>query len=164
MAIRFFVCDADADGYDAGHQVVCFGSFCSFRISVLLPMAVIANDSDHTKWQSASLYVDADADGYDDGSQVVCYGASIPSGYSATSNGNDCDDNNSLAHEMQTWYLDADGDAYYVNSVSSCGSPGAGYNTTEGTLGDCDDSNNSVWQSALYMLMQMPTVMMTVRK
>ncbi|MBK7148651.1 MAG: hypothetical protein IPH78_07435 [Bacteroidetes bacterium] len=41
-----------------------------------------------------------------------------------------------------TWYLDADNDGYYVGSpVTQCSSPGAGYNTTATTVGDCNDGN-----------------------
>ena len=43
-----------------------------------------------------------------------------------------------------TWYLDSDGDGYYVSSVASCTNPGAGYNTTGGTFGDCNDADASV--------------------
>jgi hypothetical protein len=106
------------------------------------------NDNNNTAWQSASLYIDVDGDGYDSGTQVVCYGATIPSGYSATTLGNDCKDNDASVHVVQTWYLDADNDTHYISSVPSCVNPGSGYNTTGGILGDCDDSNNTVWQSA----------------
>ncbi|HNP25042.1 MAG TPA: S8 family serine peptidase, partial [Panacibacter sp.] len=107
------------------------------------------NDGDNSVWQSALLFIDADADGYSAGQATVCYGANVPAGYSLTSNGIDCNDNDASTHTVQTWYLDADGDTHYVSSVSSCGSPGAGYNTTGGTLGDCNDNDNSKWQSAL---------------
>ncbi len=42
-----------------------------------------------------------------------------------------------------TWYLDADGDGYYVSSTQSCTSPGAGYTTTIGLPGDCNDDPNA---------------------
>ena len=42
-----------------------------------------------------------------------------------------------------TWYLDADGDGYYVSSTQSCTSPGAGYTTTNGLPGDCNDDPNA---------------------
>src|SRR6185436_11959386 len=56
--------------------------------------------------------------------------------------------NNGAAHAIETWYLDADGDGYYESSQSSCGSPGAGYNQTASQSGDCDDADNTKWQSA----------------
>ncbi|MDE3182231.1 MAG: T9SS type A sorting domain-containing protein [Bacteroidota bacterium] len=49
---------------------------------------------------------------------------------------------------VKTWYLDADGDTHYIDSVSSCMSPGPGYTTIKGTFGDCNDNDPSVWQSA----------------
>jgi hypothetical protein len=106
------------------------------------------NDNNNTVWQSASFYIDVDADGYDSGTEVVCYGATTPVGYSTTTLGNDCKDNDASVHMVQTWYLDADNDTHYVSSVSSCVNPGTGYNTIGGTSGDCDDINNTVWQSA----------------
>jgi len=44
---------------------------------------------------------------------------------------------------LQTWYLDADNDGYYVSSTSSCTNPGAGYNQTATILGDCNDDNTA---------------------
>jgi alpha-tubulin suppressor-like RCC1 family protein len=47
------------------------------------------------------------------------------------------------------WYLDADNDGYYVGDpVTQCTSPGAGYNATATTPGDCDDSNPNVHPGA----------------
>jgi hypothetical protein len=43
-----------------------------------------------------------------------------------------------------TWYLDADSDGYYVSQTTACSSPGVGYFTTIGILGDCDDFNSGV--------------------
>jgi hypothetical protein len=51
--------------------------------------------------------------------------------------------------QPETWYLDADNDGHYVSSQSSCGSPGAGYNTTATISGDCDDNDATKWQSTL---------------
>ena len=55
------------------------------------------NDSSAIVWQSSLLYIDADGDGYDNGSSIQCYGL-LPSGYSPTSNGTDCNDNNPSIH------------------------------------------------------------------
>jgi hypothetical protein len=48
-----------------------------------------------------------------------------------------------------TWVLDADNDGFYVTGTETvgCTSPGAGYNTTATTSGDCDDSDPLIWQS-----------------
>jgi hypothetical protein len=40
-----------------------------------------------------------------------------------------------------TWYLDVDGDGYYVSTSVSCTSPGANYNASGGINGDCNDNN-----------------------
>jgi hypothetical protein len=47
-----------------------------------------------------------------------------------------------------TWYLDADADGYYASSTSSCTSPGAGYTSTAGTSGDCNDNSSAVHPGA----------------
>jgi Ig-like domain CHU_C associated/Divergent InlB B-repeat domain len=57
-------------------------------------VSVDCNDNNAAVWQSATFYNDADGDGYDAGTTTVCYGANIPAGYSRTSKGTDCNDNN----------------------------------------------------------------------
>ncbi|MFN8287950.1 MAG: glycine-rich protein [Chitinophagales bacterium] len=48
-----------------------------------------------------------------------------------------------------SWYLDADADGHYLGTaISSCTSPGAGYTTTVIAAGDCNDNDNTVWQSS----------------
>ncbi len=53
-----------------------------------------------------------------------------------------------------TWYLDADGDTYYVNTQSSCTSPGLGWTSTLplGGNSDCNDSNAAVNAGATEVL------------
>jgi hypothetical protein len=53
------------------------------------------DDNDLNVWQTTDLYIDVDGDGYDAGIETVCYGESIPTGYSLTTNGTDCNDNDS---------------------------------------------------------------------
>jgi hypothetical protein len=53
------------------------------------------DDNDVLVWQTADLYIDVDSDGYDAGIETVCYGESIPTGYSLTTNGTDCNDSDS---------------------------------------------------------------------
>ena len=48
-----------------------------------------------------------------------------------------------------TWYLDADGDGYYVSSQSSCVSPGVGYTSTAGIQGDCNDNSSAINNGAV---------------
>jgi hypothetical protein len=51
---------------------------------------------------------------------------------------------------LPTWYFDNDNDGHYVSTQQAYASPGAGWNTTGGTSGDCDDNNASIWQSASF--------------
>ena len=91
-----YYADADHDGYGnlAVTQVSCFGA----------PIGYVANNTDcddtnATKWRSATLYVDVDGDHYTIGvGQVFCYGATVPTGYSATTLGTDCDDTRANTH------------------------------------------------------------------
>jgi hypothetical protein len=46
-----------------------------------------------------------------------------------------------------TWFLDADGDGHYTKDTSACSSPGTDWNSAGGTFGDCDDADNSIWQT-----------------
>nr|WP_317131464.1 Calx-beta domain-containing protein [Panacibacter ginsenosidivorans] len=95
---------------------------------------------DNTKWQSASAYIDIDGDGYDAGSETICYGASLPEGYSLTTNGTDCNDNDGTVHTPQTYYADNDGDGFgdANNSISECTSTAPSGYVTDNT--DCDDT------------------------
>jgi hypothetical protein len=98
--------------------------------------------NDPTAWQSASLYIDADGDGYDGGSTMVCFGASIPTGYSFTTNGTDCNDGDNTVWQSASLYIDADGDGYDGGSTVLCygATAPAGYSlTTNGA--DCDDTD-----------------------
>ena len=60
------------------------------------------NDNNPNSWRVDFYYYDGDDDGYygdganrrDDGMMAICYGADIPVGYTETSLGEDCDDNN----------------------------------------------------------------------
>ncbi len=50
-----------------------------------------------------------------------------------------------------TWYLDADNDGWYINTISSCTSPGTGWRNTipSGGSGDCNDNNPAINPSAI---------------
>ncbi|PJE45264.1 MAG: hypothetical protein CUR32_00070 [Flavobacterium sp.] len=91
-----FYADTDGDGYGAGSLV----SVCA--VDATTPPAGYSLDNkdcaptDATKWRSTLLYIDNDGDGYDNGNENVCWGATVPTGYSATTLGNDCDDTNPL--------------------------------------------------------------------
>ncbi len=49
-----------------------------------------------------------------------------------------------------TWYLDADNDGYYISTALACTSPGAGYNQTATSSGDCNDNDNSIHSAKPY--------------
>jgi hypothetical protein len=79
--------DNDGDGYGSGPE--CKDIDC--------------NDNNSSSWRVGSYFYDGDADNYyhpaanagPDGKIAICYGKDIPSGYTETSNGPDCDDANS---------------------------------------------------------------------
>jgi hypothetical protein len=65
---------------------------------------------------------------------------------SATANGNSI---TTAVTTPTTWYLDADADGYYVSAQTSCASPGAGYTSAAGILGDCNDNAAAVHTGAV---------------
>jgi hypothetical protein len=143
-----FYADSDGDSYGTGSLV---SGVCANNSST--PPSGYSNnntdcdDNDNTKWQLLNAYIDADGDGFTIGTiQEVCSGNTLPQGYSSNSSGEDCNDNDINLSVESTWYLDTDNDGYYTQSISNCGSPGAGYNQTATTQGDCDDNDNTKWQ------------------
>jgi gliding motility-associated-like protein len=100
------------------------------------------------------LYIDVDGDGYDNGLQTVCYGASVPVGYSLTTNGTDCDDTAATKFAKFSFYADVDGDGFGAGgSVLVCAvnatTPPAGYSKNNT---DCAPADNTKYQStALYI-------------
>ncbi|MCW5898169.1 MAG: hypothetical protein KIT10_02780 [Flavobacteriales bacterium] len=124
-----FYLDADGDGYGDPNNAL--PGICD---SGTAPNGYVdnntdCNDANATVWQSATLYVDVDGDGYDAGSGIVCYGANIPSGYSATTLGTDCDDSD--ANLTQTGNNCDDGDPNTLNDIvqadcSCAGTPSTG--------------------------------------
>lgn len=89
-----FYADTDGDGYGAGSLI----SVCA--VNATTPPTGYSLDNkdcaptDPTKWRSTLLYIDNDGDGYDNGNENVCWGTTVPTGYSETTLGNDCDDTN----------------------------------------------------------------------
>ncbi|UPQ78888.1 T9SS type A sorting domain-containing protein [Flavobacterium azooxidireducens] len=93
--------DADTDGY-----------YIDTQISATSPgedwtstegISGDCDDNDPTVWRSGSFYVDADGDGYTvGGSESVCYGELLPSEYTETSLGLDCDDSDDTIYPGAT--------------------------------------------------------------
>jgi len=88
-----YYADTDNDGFGAGTAIFsCEGQ----------PVGTVLNNTDCAPndplaWRTALLYVDADNDGYYNGNPEatsVCYGATLPSGYTSSIIGTDCDDAN----------------------------------------------------------------------
>ncbi|MEY3849630.1 MAG: hypothetical protein RJA38_71, partial [Bacteroidota bacterium] len=79
-----------------------------------------------------TYFADVDGDGYGDAGSSV-QACSAPAGY--VTDNTDCNDASASINPTTVWYLDADGDGYYVNTSVSCTSPGANYNTSGGTSG-----------------------------
>ncbi len=141
--------DADNDGYYVSSQMSCGSPGTGYNQTAT--MLGDCDDADDTRWQAAYLYADGDGDGYTVGPPVsFCIGADIPVGYSIVSNGEDCNDNNSEAQVEQTWYLDADNDGHYISTQSACSMPALGYRQTGVMLGDCDDSDPTVFETPWY--------------
>ena len=91
-AFTNYYADTDGDGVGAGTAT----PFCGAPDAGYVLTSTDCAPTDNTRWRTATLYVDADGDGYNNGfpSTSVCYGASIPTGFTATNIGTDCNDTN----------------------------------------------------------------------
>jgi len=96
---QFYV-DTDDDGYGVGSLV----SVCAVDANTPPSFYSLNNtdcdDNDNTKYRSIAFYIDADGDGYDNGIETVCFGATAPAGYSVTTAGSDCNDNDPSVHAI----------------------------------------------------------------
>jgi hypothetical protein len=156
-----YYADVDGDGYGAGTATnacaqpvgyVSNSTDCNDANAAVNPGATeicnsIDDDCDtqiNEGLTFTNYYADADGDGF--GAGTVTNACAQPAGY--VTNSSDCNDTNIAINPTTTWYLNADGDGYYVWTSVSCTSPGANYNTTGGTLGDCNDTNAAVHTGA----------------
>ncbi len=107
--------DADGDGVGSSVKAPCGGILTNTD----------CKDTDAAVFQISTYYIDADGDGFSAGTFTGCFGASASAGYSATSNGSDCDDN-------LVTYADDDGDGFGSDILSPC----SGITNSD----DCDDT------------------------
>ncbi|MFM7721526.1 MAG: MopE-related protein, partial [Bacteroidota bacterium] len=93
-----------------------------------------------------AYYADIDLDGFGDAinDTLTC---TQPAGY--VLDNTDCNDNDSAINPNTVWYLDADGDGYYVSTLTQCITPGVGYNTVGGISGDCNDNDPAINAGAI---------------
>jgi len=146
--------DADGDGYGTGTATnacaqpagyVTNSSDCNNSNAAVNPAATeicnsIDDDCDTQIDEGLTFtnyYADTDGDGF--GAGTATNACAQPTGY--VINNTDCNDTNIAINPTTVWYLNADGDGYYVSTIVSCTSPGANYNTTGGIVGDCNDNN-----------------------
>jgi hypothetical protein len=138
-----FYIDHDGDGYGAGSLIQ---GICA--VNATTPPAGYStnntdcNDNDASVWALTIEYIDRDHDGYDAGFIVVCAGIIDPrllqlGGYSLTTQGHDCDDNNPLIHNTAI-----------AGSISGAASVCSGTNSTTLTLNGYVGTNIQ-WQSSL---------------
>ena len=64
----------------------------------------------------------------------------------------DCDDTDPDVYEINTWYLDADGDGYAVSTMESCGALGAGYTLNQLPITDCNDNDPNIFEPSTWYL------------
>ncbi len=152
-----YYADTDGDGYGAGTATlactaptgfVTTSTDCNNTNPAVNPTATeICNsidddcDTQIDEGVLTTYYLDADVDSYGNAGSSL-QGCTLPVGY--VSNSSDCNDTNIAINPTTVWYLNADGDGYYVWTSVSCTSPGANYNTTGGIAGDCNDANAAV--------------------
>jgi len=90
--------DTDNDGFGVGNGIpYCQNPGAGFALN-----NIDCDNSNANVYRNGSFFVDADADGYTVSSVVLCYGANTPVGYSATSLGFDCNDNNAAINPAAT--------------------------------------------------------------
>ncbi len=154
-SIFSFYVDLDGDSYGSGALV----SVCVLNATTP-PSGYSLNNTDcddggsgtaGSHWELRTYFIDSDGDGYDAGSASVCSGLGTPAGYSATTSGTDCDDNNIAIYRSATLYTDLDGDTYTVGTGSTVcyGATLPPGTTLNASVEDCDDLDGTKFQSSL---------------
>ncbi len=55
-----------------------------------------------------------------------------------------------IVNSISTWYLDADNDGHPISSILSCTKPGTGYTLSYNPIGDCNDSDPSIFEETTW--------------
>jgi hypothetical protein len=133
--------DMDVDGYASEMLNACFSPGMDYTATVLL-----VTDCDDTDATINPGAIDVCENGIDED----CSGADASCNVSGCMDATACNYNASATQDdgscfySTMWYLDADSDGYYLNTVQSCISPGPNFNNIGGIEGDCDDANAAV--------------------
>ena len=144
-SVRFLFPDVDRDGVGvAPSEALCV-------LDVPVGYVIVSGDcaaDDATHWQTLGYqFVDADNDGFGLATPgSVCSGAQLPSGFTNSSQGADCDDADPGLAQKLFGHGDEDSDGVGAGTmVALCtnGTLPAGFVTT---TGDCAPSNATAWQ------------------
>ncbi|MDP4951217.1 MAG: MopE-related protein, partial [Flavobacteriales bacterium] len=133
--------DADGDGYYVSTSVSCTSPGANYNTT-----GGINGDCNDNNASLNTVSTEICGNGIDedcDGSDLACVVPGCTDVAACNYNASATITDGSCTY-ASTWYLDADGDGYYVSTSVSCTSPGANYNTTGGTSGDCNDNNAAV--------------------
>ncbi|MFM2195645.1 MAG: hypothetical protein RL092_1245, partial [Bacteroidota bacterium] len=136
-AVAYYL-DADADGYYVSTTTACSSPGAGYTTTA--GMSGDCNDSNANVNAGATEICGNGIDEDCSGSDLACVVSGCTDNTACNYNAAATVNNGSCTYAV-AYYLDADTDGYYVSTTTACSSPGAGYTTTAGISGDCNDSN-----------------------
>jgi hypothetical protein len=139
--------DADADGYYVSTTSACTSPGAGYTPTQ--GQSGDCNDASATVHPNATEFCGNGIDENCDGLDETCTGIPGCTDVAACNYDAAATQNNGSCVYANNWYLDGDADGFYVSSVSSCTNPGAGYTSTQGILGDCNDADATINASAV---------------